>query len=90
MVTLNISAVALLAYALISKQDYKKINQSSLKICIWGNIQNFDTFIALCLMCGLNQYFMPIAVFFGLLLLGKSLIIVSKAYYILEIKGKGS
>lgn len=90
LVTLNISAVSLLAYALISKQDYKKINQSAVKICLWGNIQNFDTFIALCLMLFLYQHFMPIAVFFGLLLLGKSLIIVSKAYYILEINGKGS
>ena len=89
LVTFIMSAVALLAYALISKQDFKKLNQSLFKMCLWGNIQNFDTFIALFLMCLFNSYFMPIAMFFALLLFGKSLIIVSKAYYILEINGKG-
>ena len=86
LVCLVISAVSLLSYALISKQNYKLINRSNLKICIWGHIQNFDTFVALFLMCIFNQYFVPIAIFFSLLMLGKSLIISSKAFYILEIK----
>ena len=89
LICLLISAVSLLSYALISKQDYKKINQSSVKICIWGHLQNFDTFIALVLLCIFNQHFLPISIFFSLLLLGKSLIITSRAYYTLEIKGKG-
>ncbi len=89
LVCLIISAVALLSYALISKQDFKKINQSGIKICIWGHLQNFDTFVALTLMCIFEQYFLMIAIFFGLLLLGKSLIIISKAYYSLEIENKG-
>ena len=89
LVCLIISAVTLLSYALISKQNYKIINQSNLKICIWGHIQNFDTFISLLLMCLFNQYFMPIAIFFSLLLIGKSLIITSKAYYVLEINNEG-
>ena len=88
-ICLLISAVALLSFSLISNQDFKKINQSNIKICLWGHIQNFDTFIALILMCLFNQYFLLIAIFFGLLLLGKSLIIISKAYYTLEIKDKG-
>ena len=89
LICLLISAVSLLSYALISKQDYKKINQSNVKICLWGHLQNFDTFIALVLLCIFNQHFMPISIFFSLLLLGKSLIISSKAYYTLEIKDKG-
>ncbi|MBE6450868.1 MAG: CDP-alcohol phosphatidyltransferase family protein [Alphaproteobacteria bacterium] len=88
LVCLIISAVVLLSYALISKQDYKKLNQSSIKMCLWGNLQNFDTFIALVLMCLFNAYFMQIATFFGLLSLGKSLIIASKAYYALEINAE--
>ena len=85
-VCLFISAVSLLSFAISSNQDFRKINQSGIKICLWGHIQNFDTFIALFLMCLFNQYFLLISVFFGLLLLGKSLIIISKAYYELEIK----
>jgi len=57
-------------------------------MCLWGNLQNFDTFIALVLMCLFNAYFMQIATFFGLLSLGKSLIIASKAYYALEINAE--
>lgn len=89
LVCLLISAVSLLSFAIISNQDFKKINQSGVKICLWGHIQNFDAFIALVLMCLFNQYFLLISIFFGLLMLGKSLIIVSKAYYTLEIKNKG-
>ncbi len=89
LICLIISAVSLLTYALISKQDYKELNESNIKICLWGNIQNFDTFIALTLMCLFYEYFILISIFFGLLLLGKSLLIISRAYYTLEIKGKG-
>lgn len=85
-----ISAISLLAYALISKQDYQALNASKLKICIWGNIQNFDIFLALFLMCLFPDYFIPIAVFFGLLCLGKALLIISSAYYRFEIFEKGS
>ena len=87
-VCLLISAVSLLSYALVSKHDYKKINQSPIKICLWGHLQNFDTFVALVLVCIFNQHFISISICFSLLLLGKSLIITSKAYYTLEIKGK--
>ena len=88
-VCLLISAVSLLSFAMTSHQDFKKINQSNIKICIWGHVQNFDTFIALTLMCIFNQYFMQISIFFGLLSLGKALIVISNAYYALEIKDKG-
>ena len=88
MMSLLISAISLLTYTLTTKQDYNLINQSNIKICIWGHLQNFDTFIALCLMCLFNMFFTVISIFFGLLLLLKSLIIVSNAYYVLEIKNK--
>lgn len=83
-----ISAVSLLSFALISGQNYHQLNESKLKICWWGTLQNFDNFTALFFMLIIPRYFMPIAIFFGLLALGKSLLLLSSAYYKLEIAPK--
>lgn len=83
-----IAAAVLLGFALVSGQDYKKLNRSRLKICAWGTVQNADSYAALLLMALVPGYFMPIAVFFGLLSLGKSLLIISGAYYTLTIAAK--
>lgn len=86
LVGLNLSGVALLALSAISKQDYVALNKTPFKVCLWGAIQNADIFTALTLMCLLPFWFMPIAIFFGLLLFGKTLLIISGAYWTLKIK----
>lgn len=87
--TLVISVTALLALSAISGLNFRLINQSKLRVCIWGTLQNFDHFIALLLMCLLPQYFSVLAIFFGLISIGKILLIVSGAFYTLEIARKG-
>lgn len=89
LVTVTVSAAALLGFTAVSGQNYRRLNRSGFRICAWGTIQNFDTFIALFVMCLLPRIFMPIAIFFGLLSIGKSLLIVSGAYYTLVIAAKG-
>ncbi len=86
LVGLNLSGVALLALSAISKQDYEALNKTPFKVCLWGAVQNADIFTALTLMCLLPFWFMPIAIFFGLLLFGKTLLILSGAYWTLKIK----
>lgn len=88
MFSLLVSATSLLGYAMVSRQSYYKLNKSKIKICLWGNIQNLDTYTGLSIMCLLPSYFIPIAIFFGLLSVGKSLLIISSAYYHLSIATK--
>lgn len=88
LLTMIISAVSLLGFAMISGQNYRRLNESHLKICWWGTLQNIDNFAALFFMLILPWYFMPIAIFFGLLALGKSLLLLSSSYYKLEIAPK--
>lgn len=83
---LLVSTTALLGLSSVSKQNDKSLNRSTLKICAWGALQNADIFGALLLMCLLPSYFIPIAIFFGLLLWGKTLLIISGAYWILKIQ----
>ena len=85
LVAFMIASTALLSFSIISKQDYAALNQSGLKICYLGAFQNADIFTALTLMCLLPFWFMPIAIFFGLLLIGKTLLIISGAYQTLVI-----
>lgn len=85
---LTASAAALLGFTAVSGQNYRRLNRSGFRICTWGTVQNFDSFAALFIMCLLPGYFMPIAIFFGLLSLGKTLLIISGAYYSLEIAAR--
>ena len=56
---------------------------------MWGAAQNADIFAALFLMCVFPMFFMQLALFFGLFLIGKSLLVISNAYYNFEIAVKG-
>lgn len=88
LVALLIASAALLGFAVISGQSYQDLNSNKSKICMWGALQNADIFAALFLMCIFSGLFMQIALFFGLFLIGKSLLVVSNAYYTLEIAAK--
>jgi len=83
-----ISAAALLGFSSVSGRNFYQLNQSGLRICAWGTLQNFDTFSLLLLMCLFPGIFVFWAILAGLIALGKSLLIVSGAYYNLEIAGK--
>ena len=85
LVTLLISVAALLGLSITSDKSFKELNASKVNICMWGTLQNADSFVALLLMCLFSGLFMQLAIFFGLLLLGKSLLLVSTAYYNLNI-----
>lgn len=85
LVTLLISVATFLGLAITSEKSFKDLNASRLNICMWGTAQNADSFIALALMCLFSGLFMQLAIFFGLLLLGKSLLLVTAAYYNLDI-----
>lgn len=50
-----------------------------------GAAENFDVTLALFLMCLIPGWFMPLALFFGIISLGKSLLFISGAYYNLVI-----
>ena len=89
LVTLLIASAALLGSALVAGQSYRELNSSNSKICMWGAVQNADIFAALFLMCVFPMFFMQLALFFGLFLIGKSLIVISNAYYNFEIAVKG-
>lgn len=88
LLALCFSAAVLLGLAIVSGQNYRKLNRSKLKICLWGSIQNFDVSLALVLMCLVPAWFMPLALFFGLISLVKSLLLVSSAYYNLVIAAR--
>lgn len=85
LVTLLISVAALLGLAITSEKSFKELNASKANVCMWGTLQNADSSIALILMCLFPAFFMQLAIFFGLLLSGKSLLLLSSAYYNLEI-----
>ena len=85
LVTLLISVAALLGLSITSDKSFKELNASKVNICMWGTLQNADSFVALLLMCLFSGLFVQLAIFFGLLLLGKSLLLVSTAYYNLNI-----
>ncbi len=90
LLTFTVSVAVLLGLLVVSKQNYHKLNQSQFKICLWGTVQNFDTSLALFLMCICPFWFMPLALFFGIISLGKSLLLISGAYYSLVIAaGRG-
>lgn len=86
---LTISASSLLGYSVVSGMNYKQLNQTDKKICAWGALQNSDHFMALLCMCVLPKYFTIFAIIFGLAAMGKTLLLVSGAYYTLEIAKKG-
>ena len=88
LVTLILSAASLLGLAAVSGQNYRKFNQSKFKICLWGTLQNFDPSLALFLMCVFPFWFMPLSLFFGVVSLGKSLLLISGAYYNLVIAAR--
>ena len=85
LVTLLISVAALLGLSATSEKTFRELNASRTNICMWGTLQNADSFVALLLMCLFSDLFMQLAIFFGLLLLGKSLLLVTTAYYNLDI-----
>lgn len=87
--TLAVSAAALLGFSSVSGLNFRKLNRSVLSLCAWGTLQNIDHFTALILMCLMPRYFVVLAILFGLISLGKTLLIVSGAYYTLEIARKG-
>lgn len=85
LVVLLISTAALLGAALVAGKSYQDLNRSKSQICMWGALQNADIFSALFLMCLFPSFFMQLALFFGLFLIGKTLLVVSNAYYDFEI-----
>lgn len=85
LVSLLISVAALLGLAITSGKTFKELNASKINVCMWGTLQNADSFIALILMCIFPGFFLQLSIFFGLLLLGKALLLLSSAYYNLEI-----
>ncbi len=85
LLTLAFSAAVLLGLAIVSGQNYRKINRSEFKIRLWGTIQNLDVSTALILMNIFPFWFMPLALFFGFISLVKSLLLISSAYYNLVI-----
>lgn len=89
LVAMLIAGTALLGAALVAGQSYQELNRSNSKICMWGAIQNADIFAALFLMSLFPLFFMQLALFFGLFLIGKSLLVISNAYYNFEIAAKG-
>lgn len=88
LLALLVSSTALLAFSSISKINYRNLNQSQYKICAWGIVQNFDHFTALFVMCLFPNYFIALSIFFGIIILGKSALILSGAYYTLVIAPK--
>ena len=89
LVALLIASAALLGSALVGGHSYQDLNSTKSKICMWGAMQNADIFAALFLMSILPVFFMQLALFFGLFLIGKSLLVISNAYYNFEIATKG-
>lgn len=89
LVALLIASAALLGSALVGGHSYQELNSTKSKICMWGAMQNADIFAALLLMSILPVFFMQLALFFGLFLIGKSLLVISNAYYNFEIAAKG-
>lgn len=89
LLTFVVSASAMLGFSTVSGLRYQYLNQSQIRICAWGILQNFDAFVALFFMCIFPAYFLILAIFFGLITLGKSLLIISGAYYTLVIAQKG-
>ena len=83
------NVVTLLSYAIISKQKFLDLH-SSLKPLYSINVFNYtDMFFAVFLICLIPHWFIPISIFFGLLLNAKSLLLISRAYFVLDIEQKG-
>ncbi len=85
LLTMIISTASLLNLRIVSKQNDKKTNPSKFRVCMRGAAENFDVTLALFLMCLIPGWFMPLALFFGIISLGKSLLFISGAYYNLVI-----
>ena len=85
LVALLVSVAALLGLAITSEKSFKELNASKVNVRVWGTVQNADSSVALILMCLLPTFFMQFAILFGLLLSGKALLLLSSAYYNLEI-----
>jgi len=84
-----LSAVSLLGYALTAKLPLLSLNLNS-KSCLLSLTHNLDMFLMIMLLCLLPQFFIVLSIFFGGLLALKSLLVLSSAYYSLEISKKGT
>ena len=86
--TLLLSGISLLGYALASNKPLPFLNFDT-KSCLLGAAHNLDMFLAVLCFCLLPEFFTMTAIFFGGLLTLKSLLVLSNAYYVLEISKKG-
>lgn len=86
---LTFSVAAVLGYTTISGFNFRKINQSGMHICAFGALQNSDHFIAIFFMCLIPSWFNVFAILFSLISVGKTMLLISGAYYTLEIAQKG-
>lgn len=79
------SATTMLTYGII---DQKSANPKASPFYLGGLAQGFETLTAFVILCIMPFAFMPIAILLGCWCLVKALVIISRAYYKLNIANK--
>lgn len=89
LVSFYVFSGALLIYAFLLKANFFHFNRSDAKAAIISVLNNTDIFLCVLLLLVFPSYVIWIAGLFGILFSVKSLLVLSKAYYNLEILKKG-